>query len=537
MQQKEQNKLYLLELIKERGQIPSKKILNSKNSKLLQEINECWPGDLIPASFAEKVYFYLYPDEAICKYGNHKSYASFKLGYNCCSKQCQCSKEKKKTTMMKKFGVAYALQSTEIKEKFKKTLLDRYGKSSLNQAFAEKRKDTNLKKYGVEYPLQSKDIIEKGTQTCRDRYGVNSPFELPHVKEAAVAFHSNRDRSNQNKKNQLLHPDWYDKENLIELLRTNSRQQVSEILGCSLSLIEKRISEWELDEFKETQSYYENVISKFLESNNVEYLTNTRKVISPKEIDFYIPSHSLAIEFNGLHWHSEFFGKKDRNYHFNKTQACADMGIHLIQIFQDEWDNHSDTVKSIILNHIKKTPTTYYARKLNVHAVSNKDSDEFINKYHLQGTSIGTSHRYGLYTCQNELLAIMTFKPVSKKNKLYEMSRYCVKPFINIPGGASRLLAKFKKEIGTGYSLITYSDNRYFTGSVYPSIGFKYLHRTKPNYWYFKSANQRFHRLNFTKKELIKQGFPNDKSEWEIMQSLGWDRIWDCGNTKWHLRT
>jgi hypothetical protein len=46
-----------------------------------------------------------------------------------------------------------------------------------------------------------------------------------------------------------------------------------------------------------------------------------------------------------------------------------------------------------------------------------------------------------------------------------------------------------------------------------------------------------YHRSNFTKIKLVKDGHSNKLTEWEIMQSIGYDRIWDCGNAKWKWKS
>ena len=56
---------------------------------------------------------------------------------------------------------------------------------------------------------------------------------------------------------------------------------------------------------------------------------------------------------------------------------------------------------------------------------------------------------------------------------------------------------------------------------------------TSPNYFYFKTANKRYHRLNFTHKKLVKQGNDPSLTEREIMSNLGWDRIFDAGHKRW----
>ena len=63
---------------------------------------------------------------------------------------------------------------------------------------------------------------------------------------------------------------------------------------------------------------------------------NNRSILGGLELDMYIPSCKVAIEYNGLRWHSEQF-KPDKNYHLNKLLKCQEKGIKLIQIFEDEY--------------------------------------------------------------------------------------------------------------------------------------------------------------------------------------------------------
>ena len=71
-------------------------------------------------------------------------------------------------------------------------------------------------------------------------------------------------------------------------------------------------------------------------------------------------------------------------------------------------------------------------------------------------------------------------------------------------------------------------------GNMYEKLGFKFIHDSKPNYWYIDRLN-RLHRYNFRKDVLIREGFDKDKSEHEIMLERGIYRIYDCGNKKYKL--
>ena len=46
---------------------------------------------------------------------------------------------------------------------------------------------------------------------------------------------------------------------------------------------------------------------------------------------------------------------------------------------------------------------------------------------------------------------------------------------------------------------------------------------------------KREYRFNYTKGKLIKMGYDANKTEWDIMKEIGYDRIWDCGNLKYGL--
>lgn len=83
-----------------------------------------------------------------------------------------------------------------------------------------------------------------------------------------------------------------------------------------------------------------------------EMEANTRKVIPPKEIDIYIPSLRLAIEYNGAYWHSNHV-KKDTQYHYDKWLACKRRGIRLIIIWEMDWINSPHEIKEILAKAVK----------------------------------------------------------------------------------------------------------------------------------------------------------------------------------------
>lgn len=76
----------------------------------------------------------------------------------------------------------------------------------------------------------------------------------------------------------------------------------------------------------------------------------------------------------------------------NKTESCEKIGIRLIHIFEDEWIEHIDIVKSK-LKHIlgrDNCQPKVLARKCSVGEISNQLAKEFLIKNHIQGFARST---------------------------------------------------------------------------------------------------------------------------------------------------
>ena len=281
----------------------------------------------------------------------------------------------------------------------------------------------------------------------------------------------------------------------------------------------------------ELSSIKENDLCQFLIENEIEFIKNDRSILNGKEIDIYIPKHNLAIEFNGVYFHSNVF--KTNNYHLQKTEICNSNNIQLIHIFEDEWDNKKEIVKSILLNKLNKVDTKIHARKCEIHLVKTKDKTKFLNDNHIQGM-VGSSINLGLYY-NNELVSLMTFgrKRLALGNKKsnndeYELIRFCNKLNTSVVGGASRLLNHFIKTYKP-IEILSYADKRWSNGNLYKKMGFIEVKSTSPNYFYVINKKRK-NRFEFRKDILVKDGFDPNKTEFQIMEDRGIPRIYDVGN-------
>ena len=282
-------------------------------------------------------------------------------------------------------------------------------------------------------------------------------------------------------------------------------------------------------------SKIENNINDFINSLSLKTIQSSMSIIPSRQLDIYIPSHNLAIEYNGLYWHSELF--KESNYHLNKTELCESKNIRLIHIFEDEWEYKQDIVKSRIKNILGITNNKKYARKCEIKEVSSKDSREFLDKNHIQG-GVTASIKIGLYY-NGELVSLMIFsKPrlgIGKNNIGYELSRFCNKLDTNVIGGASKLLNYFIKTYKPK-EITSYADRRWSNGDLYKKLGFLEIKKNKPNYWYIFGKIRR-HRFGFRKHILIKNGYNiENKTEHQIMFENGIYRIYDCGTIRYTLK-
>lgn len=255
-----------------------------------------------------------------------------------------------------------------------------------------------------------------------------------------------------------------------------------------------------------------------------------RSILNGKELDAYFKDKKVAIEVNGMFWHSEEQGK-DRDYHLQKTKGCEAQGIKLFHFFDSELVEKQDICESMINNALGNT-TKIYARNCEVSEISAKEAREFCIENHIQGACIDKV-RFGLFY-DGELVSVMTFgKSRYDKQYEWELLRFCSKVGLSIVGGASRLLNAFKLSYNPK-SLISYGNRRWcnFKSNVYDALGFEYKKETLPNYFYVKDKKV-YNRQNFQRHKLNKAfgyDFNPILTENEIMGLYGFSRVYDCGN-------
>jgi len=244
------------------------------------------------------------------------------------------------------------------------------------------------------------------------------------------------------------------------------------------------------------------------------------------ELDIFLPEYNVAIELHGYRRHSELAGGKGRNYHQNKYDVCQKNGIFLYQFWDEEAGAQTDTIVSMVRARCGKS-TKVNARSCTV--VKGLDVRDFLRDNHIQGSA-----NYGesvSLVIDDEIMATMTF--IKPRNKQYdwELNRFACKSGLAVRGAFSRLLHH-----GVTGKVVSYSDCRYSDGGVYETNGFKHTRTNGQVYYYTNDYKSIKGRMNFSKSEIARK-FPDQydeqKTEWENMRALGYDRLWSCKTKTW----
>lgn len=291
-----------------------------------------------------------------------------------------------------------------------------------------------------------------------------------------------------------------------------------------------------------TCSKFEQWVSEVIELASGEKPVKY-KMQDKKQID--VLYKNVGFEANGLFYHTEknFYGGdgKNRNYHLNKTLQAAREGIKLYHIFEDEYYKKEEIVKHKILNACGLNDgIKANARDCQINYLDFNTSQQFLNKFHIQGADI-VSIRFGAYI-GDELVGVMTFK--DKKDGIYELNRYATNYNYHVRGLASKILQHFIK-IYKPSKITTFADIRWTPdgeSNLYTKLGFKLVKKLPPTHHYYNKelGAKRFNRIQFQKHKLLKKFQRDDRissemSESKIMELLGYDRIWDCGNWKYEI--
>ena len=266
---------------------------------------------------------------------------------------------------------------------------------------------------------------------------------------------------------------------------------------------------------------------------NHEILINDRKTIKGLELDIVLPKANLAIEYNGLYWHSYNIPEsaEQKSRHQTKAMKAKAAYIDLIQIFENNWLHKSDIIKSMI-KHKLRLSQRIYARNCTIDTA--RDTTDFFNSNHLQGDRCASHHISLIY--DGNIIGACSYSKHSKYD--YELIRMAFKNDIAVIGGVSKLIRSFKRVTNNG-SLFTYANLLHSNAAGYLKSGFQKLGITKPGYFYYHGSSKAIlSRQQCQKRKLNKllPLFDANASEAINMFNNGYRRVWDAGHYALLLR-
>lgn len=437
---------------------------------------------------------------------------------------------KKQQTNLARFG-SHPMKNLDIRKKQREVIIAKYGVDNpfKDPAVQAKIKSAIIAKYGVDNPSKNIQIVEKIRQNAVDRFANNKQSILNKRSETNLAKYgvtTNKHRHIPTQSITLMKDIEWLKHQHFELQKPF--EQIAEELGCSPTPLLAYFTKQGYTPVRNASSIAERSLQDYVRSFGCEVKTNDRLAISPQEIDILIPEIKLAIEYNGVYWHSELAGK-DRHYHLSKTKRCNAQGLTLWHIFDTEWIEKNHIVRSKIAGKFHRH-TVISARKCQIRLVNQQEKDQFLGLNHLQGTC-NSAVNLGLYY-GDQLVMIATFGKARYSRKIeWELLRMSSTIFTTVQGGASKLFKFFVKTYSPN-TVVSYADRRWSEGAVYKMLGFELTHCSDPNYFYFKNPGILESRIKYQKHKLAGMFDAVDLTltEWEIMKANKYNRIWDCGN-------
>ena len=437
-------------------------------------------------------------------------------------------------TNLSRFGVKHAAQNDDVKRKMSETTRRKYGVDWYTQTdeWVKKTSETSQSKYGSSWPTASDDVKNKTTSTNLERYGAINPMQSGNVVNKFIKSHM---KDNAKLDNFLAYKN--DPVKFIESLGLDHKPtiyELSRILGVNEGTVGVYLYKHDCRSAVAYKiSVMEQEVSEFIRTLDpvIRIDHNVHNVISPNEIDIYLPEHCIGIECDPTATHNTtvnvFDGKESTiypSYHLMKTKKCEDAGIFLFHIFGSEWTYSRPIIESMLRNLLGKC-------------------GEFLNINHRQGNT-NSPVRLGLYLGE-ELVSVMTFGKMrasigtdkSDLSDTWELVRFCSLLNTSVVGGASKLFKYFVNTYRPA-RVRSFSDRAHTRGTLYEKLGFTKVRESDPGYvWVDSRTDISYHRYN-AQKQNIKKFLHDDsidlsKTEKQIMEEHGFLQMFDCGTILW----
>ncbi|HEU5223078.1 MAG TPA: hypothetical protein VFU07_05280 [Candidatus Lumbricidophila sp.] len=276
------------------------------------------------------------------------------------------------------------------------------------------------------------------------------------------------------------------------------------------------------------------------------------------ELDIVVPARGLAVEFNGVYWHSEISGKP-ADYHAEKSNMATSAGYQLLHIWEDDWVSRReiairavahklhalDRLPVVLPDANPKIAERVFARSLNPGESSGTEASRFLDSNHIQGAVVATRH-FVLRDADQEIRALLSIRSPrnnARANRApgdWEIQRYATCGLV--VGGFTRLLKVAEQQLRSEntelHRWVSFSANDISDGGMYASAGFEAEAIIPPDYKYVGNSTgwRRLPKEGFQRKRFSTD--PNltwDESWTERIaaEQNGLHRVYDAGKTRW----
>lgn len=377
------------------------------------------------------------------------------------------------------------------------------------------RAKTNLSRYGVLHTGQLPEVRERRRRTCLEKYNAESypqslvppeSLEILNTKEAVIQLF-------------MEYPEY----NTIKL---------GKLLGVSGETLRRRLQQFDLLFFiQQPTSSFERELKQLFPT--VE-LRKDRTVLDGKEIDLYAPEFKIGIEFNGNYWHSDAQKAPSYHQAKSKAAAAKGVFLFHIFEYEWLIPEKKQAIINHLRRLFKlDNAITIMADQCELRTVPRNTSYAFLDANSVQGRD-SARICYGLYY-KGELVYVMTFVKASAAHPgAYTLSRCCSKLGVIVSGGASRLFMYFCNQYNPQVVLAS-SDISKSTGQVFETLGFSLYKIQEPDFKWTdgnttltraQAKKDKLIKLGIATAD-------DDMNEAFILRKHNFFKIYDCGKKVW----
>lgn len=472
----------------------------------------------------------------------------------CCK---ECRKEAARKYSIEKYGCNHPMQNTDVRKRYKQTMLKKYGVQSPLQSTKIRQKaiESNRDKFNADWALSNPKFRQNIQTTMQKKYGGKTTLESPTLKQRVQntilmrygvqnisqikSRNSAQDINNESLQNALR--------NFIDMnqsLLITMKSTIQKLQQCRYGITDTIVSPEIIEKLKQVclEKYgtpygclYSdiNVPKKSIEFHDLlasKGIQSTYEFFIEGEFyDLFVPEYKTLIKFDSTYTNNLCISCKTNEAQLAKIQKLNQQyGLRCLHIF--DWDDWNK-IANLLLPKIQIP-----AHKCKMYLLKKNIATKFLDSYHLYNSSKNQILSVGL-VYNDELYQVMTFgKSIVNKNFSVELSRFCTKPGYQILGGASKLF----HWVVTNYELtdvISFCDVSKFSGEVYLKMGMELLTTSDPKIFWSK-AHKKFAANSLQQKQYIQslQQNPTGISEELLLLRNNWLPILDYGQNEYYWK-